>query len=350
MDSIYHYSLTDNTGQLRADLTGALSLELTWQEQGIDVGVFELPVFDPEVSFLMQDDIQPYLLVYRDNADGTREIVLNGPVWHDEINGNIVKAMACSGDIILGKRFTAAQYSPTDLGALLKNFVDTTNSTDGDTGIETNSANITATSSIDVDLRSSPPTIASMQEQFSSQLDGCLSWVVAKEFASGKFCDFYAGPRRGTDQSDDVTFSYGDEVESNCSDMGRVRDKAKMVNVANGYSDTLTSQRTDSASITAFRQLIEYVSFTAEDSQDAINARTQGLIDSASQLVRLAEYSCVPNLDAPRLFDDVDMGSDVTLYYRQGFVEFEAVKRITSYSVSVDMSTGVEIPTEARFR
>jgi hypothetical protein len=313
-----------------------------------------LPVDSIEAAVVCQDTYQPYLQAWIQPDGGTvadRVLRFQGPVWVDEVNAEqgLVMVTAFDPMIYLTKRFTLAQFSPTDLGALLKAMIDTTNSTDGETGIRTNAANITASSTIDLDARTNKPSIASLVGQFQSQLDGVESWVEPITLAAGKMCDFYAAPTRGITRSG-VVFAYGEGTLANCDQMTRTRNKDLMENDSNGYADTLTATpATDATSIAAFRRLVGYTSLTGETSQAVLDARVQGRKDERYTPARIAEYKASPGVDAPQIFEDYEPGDTVTVHYREGELEWKVPQRIMLAKIPVS-DNGELLPAQLDFR
>lgn len=302
------------------------------------------------------DEIDAYVKLYRTIDGGTvndRVLKFYGSVWVDEIQGagGVLMLTALDQLAMLAKRYTDAQFAPTDLGSMLKQMVDTTNSTDGETGIRTNSANITASSTIDTDLRSNRPTILSMADQFHGLLDGCSTWVEPIELTDdGKIGDLHVAPRRGT--SSGAVFGFGPGTDDNCSDMGRTRDKMHVENDAHGYSDVLTSNRYDDTSIAALRRLVGYTSFTGETSQDALDARTQGRLNQRSTRGRVAEYRASLASNAPVLYEDFNIGDDVTLQFRKGRIAWDVQQRVVMAKVKLVPSANglIEQPDSVEFR
>lgn len=301
------------------------------------------------------DEIDAYVKLYRTIEGGNvtdRILKFYGSVWVDEIQGaaGVLMLTALDQLAVLAKRYTDAQFPPTDLGEMLKQMVDTTNSTDGDTGIRTNGANITASSSIDTDLRSNRPTVLSMADQFSGLLDGCETWLEPIELDDGKIGDLHVAPRRGTTSA--AVFGFGPGTDDNCSDMGRTRDKMNVENDAHGYSDVLTSNRYDATSIAALRRLVGYTSFTGETSQDALDARTQGRLGQRSTRGRVAEYRAALASNAPVLYDDYNIGDDVTLQFRKGRIAWDVQQRAVMAKVKLVPSANglIEQPDSVEFR
>lgn len=282
-------------------------------------------------------------------AIGDRALKFYGNVVFDEVvgqsGGDALSIVAADPQVILAQRFASTRYTPQDQGTIIKSMVDTTNSTDGETGILTSSSYITASYSIDIDLRESATTIASVIDQFGNLLDATTVWVEPMEYASGKIGKLYAAARRGS--SSTAVFAYGAGTLANCSTMTRVRDKSKIENTITGISDTLTVTKTNAASIAALRNLVAYQSFTGETSLAKLTARTLGRLNERSTKARVAEYSIAPDVSAPHLFDDFDIDDDVTLHFRQG-VEWQVTQRVVSATIRV--TNGIEYLDSVEFR
>lgn len=290
-------------------------------------------------------DVQAYIKAYRSPTGGDADRVLRvyAPVIVDQVQGaaGLLLATAIEPMEILAQRFTLGQFAPTDLGELIFDMIDETNLTDGETGIRVDHANITATSSIDLDARTNIPSIASIISQFFGMLDGVETWSRPIELAAGKIAELYASPTRGV--VTDALFAYGPGTEANCTDMGRTRNTASVGNDQRGYAELLTQEsRTNAASIAAVRRRIAYTSFTGETSQTVLGLRTQGLVDRFGSRRAVAEYTIAPDENAPRLYDDYDIGDTITAHFSDG-VEWEVQQAVSSAKVIVDES-GIESP------
>lgn len=358
MSASWKFDVVDLNGNplTEGGLTLATNIELNFQMTQPNTFTCSLPLTAPEAQLILSDLTLPFVKGYRTpsggNPDTDQVLQFYGPVWVDQVIGQngIDQLMigAFEPTIILNKRYALNNYAASDLGAIIKSEIDRTNTTDGETGIRTNSGNISASSSIDLINGGNTPTIQSLIEQFANQLDGCEIWTVPIELSSGKICDLYASSSRGS--SSDVVFGYGDTSYANCSAMGRTRDKSKMVNVVNGYTDTLTSQKSDATSVAEFRALVEYMSFTGETTQSALDARAQGRLDNLSTPSAVAEYSCSPvgGDAAPQFFDDFGIGDDVYLHFVKG-IEWGISQRVFSTKIGISQG-GVENVTAIGFR
>lgn len=321
-----------------------------------DLVSFAVPL-DSETAYAViapdvPNDRDVYIKGYRSPTGGEldRTLEFYGPVRVNQVIGaqKRLAIVAAGPDVILTQRPTAAQFPPTDLGLLIAAMVDQTNLEDGETGILTSALWIAASSMIDVDSRQNRPMISAMIQQFAGMLDGVECWTVPMELAAGKIAELHAAPRRGV--VTDVVFAFGDETESNCVDMGRVQDDSKIVNDARGYTDLgLTSQKVNTASVAAIRRLIEYYSYTGETSQAALDARTQGRLDERSTRDAVSQYTAVPTLDAPRLYDDFNIGDTVGLYFREGAAEWDVRQRVRTAKLAID-TNGLETPAGLEFR
>lgn len=318
-----------------------------------------LPISSDEAAAIAGDtETDAYVVGYRTPAGGgieQRRLRFYGSVWVDEVQGaeGVVMLTALDQMAMLAKRFTNAQFAPADLGNLLMQMVDTTNSVDGETGILTDALNITPSSTIDLDLRTNTPTIMSVAQQFAGQLDGCETWVEPIDLASGKMCELFVAPRRGG--ASDAVFGFGTGTEDNCTDMSRTRDKMLIENDVYGYADGLvTSNKFDATSVAALRRLVGYTAFTGETEQTVLDARTQGRLADRSSRAKIAEYRATPASNAPALFDDYDIGDDVTLHFHKGAIEWQVRQR--AMMAKLELRPGGpgeplrEFPAEVEFR
>jgi len=355
MPASWTLALVDSIGRPLTEgglLAHAQDVRILRQRTGAQIVSMLLPATSPDaIAILGAQD--PYIKAYRTLEGGTiddRTLRFYGSVWVDELtsDGDVDMLLVTAIDqlAILDKRYTAGQFVPTDLGLLIKSMIDTTNTNDGDTGIETNVGRITASSSLDMDLRTIRPTIGSIIQQFSSMLDGVETWLVPIELAGTKHSQLYVAPRRGQNRTN-IVFGYGQGSINNCR-LSRVRDKSLVENDARGYSETLSATRTNPTSIAALGRLVGYTSFTGVTTQAVMNARTQGRLDQRSTRDKVAAYSARPTRSAPIPFDEFDVGDTVKLDYRRG-VEWIATARVDTITIVVNRA-GEEILDAITFR
>lgn len=331
--------------------------EFTFQDTGNpDLFACTVPLDSETARAIIAPEItnerDVYIRGYRTptGSELDRELKFYGAVRFDQVLGaqKRLAFVAASPDVILQQRFTLAQFAPMDLGLLVKEMVDDTNADDGETGILTDAAWITASSTIDLDARQNKPSIASMIAQFAGMLDGVECWTEPMELSAGKIARLYAAPSRGG--SSDAVFAFGAETDANCLDMTQSRDRAKVENDVRAFSDALTSAAAvDAVSVAALRRLVALVSMTGETNQSVLDARAQGRLQQRSTLAKVAEYTCVPDTNAPRLFDDYEIGDSVGVYFREGFVEWDVSQRVRLAKIAIDIE-GNERPSGVEFR
>lgn len=353
------FDLVDANGQTVTEAGLSPSGSAYTAQAGSAPAVFEcfLPLSDPLAGLISLEDDAEYLIKgYRTPTGGTvydRELEFYGSIWVDELQGiangvSQLRLTAYDQLATLSKRFTEASFVPSDMGLLLATIIDDTNTTDGETGIELSADYVTASSIIDLDARTNRPSIQSIMQQFLTTLDGVECWLEPIEYTAGKISRFYAAPRRGGAASGAV-FGFGPGTESNCEQLTRTRDKAKIENVVNGYADTLTvEQKLNATSVAALRALVGWQSFTGETNQSSLGARTQGRLSERDTMRKISEYKATVGPDAPRLFDDYQIGDYVTLDFREESVEWNVSKRVVSSQVLIS-DTGVEIPGQVEF-
>lgn len=333
----------NGTGLTDGGIIDAKAASVTVQRGLPRMAQIALPLTGYAASVIAQETFQPYLRGWRTGSDGERVLRFYGPVWVDEAQGSggfdLMMVTALDPQILLGKRFSEAEFVATDAGTIIKTMVDTTNSSDGETGIRTDPGNVTASTSIDYDARGNKPSIQSVIEQLQNQVDGVECWVEPIEYAAGKIGDLYAAPIRGGSDLD-VSFGYGAGTSGNCTQMSRVRNKDVMENDSNAYTDTLAARSTDATSIAAFRAMLGFTSYTSEVDQANLNNLASGRIERFSNMARIAEYKCTPSSRAPALWDDFNIGDSVWLDFRKG-VEFRVRKRVVSAKIDI-ADNGVE--------
>lgn len=282
-----------------------------------------------------------YVRGYRTPVGGTKALRFSGPVWIRQVQGGVnggfdsLMLVAMDPMIYLTKRFTTATITTQDRGAAIKGMIDTTNSTDGETGIRTNSANITASSTISTDYSNAKQDLQSVISDNGTALDGCETWLLPIELTGGKIADLYCGPKRGSIQNNAV-FGYGPGTKSNCNAMSQSEDLTNMVNDVLGFTDTQASNWTNNASIAAYRRLMADISMTGETDAAVISARTKGYLDRHADPASIAEYNLTATSRAPRLFDDFNIGDTVWLDYRKGYVSFQTQQRVYAATLAIN--------------
>lgn len=345
--------------------TVAKSKQFTFQLGAPDIFTCMLPLTSYEASVVASNSETSvaslgkcYVKAYRQGAnESAKTLRFYGPAWIDEVQGggggngvDMLALTAFDPSIMLTKRYTVVADTD-DLGTLLKEMVDTTNTNDGETGIRTNSANVSASSTGTIDYSTQRTLISQVRDSFFNQLDGCEAWINPIELASGKIGDLYVALSRGQD-STWCEFGYGESTAANCRSMSRVRNMSEVENDINASSENLTAaQKTDATSVAAYRRHMSYPTYTGEKIQSQIDARAQGRLDWRKTPERVAVYQAEPAGQAdnlPVLFDDYDIGDTVTLNFNKG-VAFTVPQRV--YSATLDVNDqGVEIPGGWRFR
>ncbi len=356
MGAVWNFGLVDSAGTKIGDgLDEAKGIKLGFQRVGPAICQCWLPLTSTDAQLLAGDSVDAYVKGYRQPEGGgvdDRVLRFYGPVWVDEVVGedSVDQLVITALDplVYLTKRYTNAQYAVQDMGTTLKAMVDTSNSTDGDTGIRTDSGLVTASATADFDLRTNFPTIDAMRTQMSDMLDGPDSWITPTEYAAGKIGDLYIAPSRGGLNTEPV-FGYGNGTAANCRSMGRVRDKSKIENDSRAFSETLTGNKLDATSIAAIKRMVGYTSMTGETSQATMDARAQGRIDQLSSRAKVAEYRAKPSDDAPQLFDDFDIADIVRLVFRKG-VSWDVQQRVESAVLSISDVNRMEQLEAIEFR
>lgn len=331
----------NGTGLTEAGIVDARNRSLTFQLGAPSICSFVVPLTSDISAALGQDTYQPYVKAWREAADGTRVLRFYGPVWVDEIVGDgstdAMMVTALDPSVYLGKRFVdqAVPYTATaeDVGEILASLIDATNDEDGDTGLRVDHANFSGGSVADFDEGANKPSIASIIDRYRQMDSGCDFWVDPIEYAAGKIGECYAAPYRGLAVRD-ATFAYGNGSNANCSSMGRVRNKDNMENEANGNSGLTTIVGEYPTSISAFRRMVGYTSYTDELDTATLTARNTGRLYQRHSPARIAEYRCTPTSRAPRLFDDYDIGDIVWLDFRKGWT-FKVQQRVASAQIQI---------------
>lgn len=349
----WQFWMVDAAGNTLADLSLLQDPNYSTTRVGSSVLQGKLPLTSDAAAAIPEGGA--YIKAYRikpGGSDSDRVLRFYGSLEIDEVEGsNATDSMmvtAYSPDAILENRITTATYSSaTQRGTILQGVIDTAN-TDNDTGIRTNSINIEATTATTVDFSQDKPTIASVFSQFAEALDGCDAEFRPIELASGKIADLYVYNQRGTTNTG-VVFGYGADTIANCTQMRRVRNRRNLENYVEGFSAAVTVTAQETSSINTNRKRYGSVSLTNEASTLEAQARVLGRLASQSTASALAEYTVTTGPDAPRLWDDFNIGDTVTLDFRKGSIAFSVTQRVEAVTVQID-NNGVETISQLAFR
>jgi len=337
--------IVDSAGTGLGVVPYAYELNITYQLNNPDMAQFKVPV-----TSSIADSIEPgstYLKAYRRGVgETTSTLRFYGPVWIVEESGtnsgvDMVTVTAMGIHNYLTKRFTTAQYTSfTDQGTIIKGIIDTTNSTDGETGIRTSVVSTTVGITRKVDYSDAKLPISEVISQFGDASDGCDTWITPIELSSGKMGDLNCAAVRGEFQAGAI-FGYGEKTTANCTTMSRVRTMELVANDVTGYSDNLATQWIDTSSVANYRRLMADVSFTETITSEILDYRTRGYLDLHVTPDAVAEVSMIGGPRAPKLFTDFDIGDFVPVYYQKADIVFYSVNRVYGATIAINEG-GVE--------
>ena len=354
MSATWVFDLVDAIGRsvTGGGLYNATDITLTFQSLAQPSSLqMRLPVDSQDAALILNNPNTRYFVkAYRTRSGGVvgdRVLRFYGSVEVDEISGRDVVITAVDPMVVLAARFTSAVYASQDVGTTIKAIVDATNTTDGETGVQTSSAYITASISQPFDASQNTPSIASVVQEIAQQQDGPDAWIVPQEYAAGKIGKLYVSASRGAASS--AVFGYGNGTNGNCRSMGRVIDRTKVANDIRGTGENVAaSAQTDATSINALGRRVEYVQFVGEKSATVVASKARGRLNRRSKPATIAEYTVEPDYGAPVIFDDYNIGDTVTLDYRNGAVSWTAKPRVVSATVTVN-NAGHEQPAQIAF-
>lgn len=354
MSATWVFDLVDRNG--RGVTSGGLTLarDITITFQGLanpNSLQCTLPVNCKEAALILNNaNTQYFIKAYRTPSGGSilnRSLKFYGAVEVDELNGSDLVLTAVDPLYGLQFRFTTATIASQDVGTTIRTIVNTTNTSDGETGVQTDSTWVTASVSQAFDGSQNNPSVLGVLQDYAKQQDGPDSWVSPIEYASGKIGRLYVSPNRGTNSA--AVFGYGDGTVGNCRSMGRVIDRSKVANDVRPTGDSLVgTPQTNATSISAMGRRVEYVAYTGDTVLASINAKARGRLNRRSRPSTIAEYTVDPDYGAPALFDDFQIGDVVTLDYRNGVVRWTAKPRVLSATVRVNLA-GHEQPADVAF-
>jgi hypothetical protein len=348
------FDLVDRAGRsvTSGGLTLARDITLTFQGESNPNSVqLVLPADCAEAAIILQNpDALYYVKAYRTPDRGSildRRLRFYGSVEVDEVQGKELILTAVDPLGLLASRYALSTVAAQDAGTTIRQLVNTSNSNDGETGIQTNASWVTSSVSLPFDGAQSAPSILAVMQEYSGTLDGPDCWVEPVEYAAGKIGRLYISPGRGVDSG--AVFGYGFGTVANTRSMGRVIDRSKIANDIRASGEGVTAaNQTDATSITALGRRVEYVQYTGEPSVSVVRNNARGRLNRRSRPLLIAEYSCEPDYGSPEIFDDFNIGDTVTLDYRYGNVRWIAKPRVVSATITVN-NAGREQPAELAF-
>lgn len=354
MPASWVFDMVDRAG--RSVTTGGITLasDITCTFQGLGNSnsvQLSMPVDCAESALILNNpDNQYYVKGYRTPSAGTildRRLRFYGQIEVDELVNDELSIIAIDPLETLTTRYTTATITSQDVGTTIRQLVNTTNSIDGETGIQTDPSWVSLSVSQAFDGSQNAPSVATVITEFANQLDGPETWIEPIEYTAGKIGRLYVSASRGVNSG--VVFGYGEGTVGNCAGMGRVIDRRKIVNDIRPTGDAIigTSQ-VDATSVAAIGRRVERIAYTGDTVVSSINRKARGRLNRRSRASNIAEYKCEPDYGAPSLFDDFNIGDIVTLDYRNSRVRWIATPRVVSATVRVN-NVGREQPADIAF-
>ncbi len=354
MPASWVFDLVDRAGRsvTSGGLTLARDITISFQgESNPNSLQLTLPVDCAEAAIILQNpDALYYVKAYRTPNNGSildRRLRFYGSIEVDEVQGSDLILTAVDPLGLLASRYALSTIATQDAGTTIRQLVNTSNSGDGETGIQTSAAWVTPSVSLPFDGAQSAPSILGLMQEYAGTLDGPDCWVEPIEYASGKIGRLYISPSRGVDSG--AVFGYGYGTVANTRSMGRVIDRSKIANDIRASGESVTAaNQTDATSISALGRRVEYVQYTGEVNASVVQNNARGRLNHRSRPLFIAEYSVDPDYGCPELFDDFNIGDTVTLDYRNRRVRWIAKPRVVSATITVN-NAGREQPADLAF-
>lgn len=291
----------DVASKINATLpNGFPRLKAWWRDEPGDTGVLILNApWAPH-----QEDAQDF-----DETSGTMQAAFRGPFW------------------LLEGRDTSATFTAEDAGQLAWSLIDTSNTTEGPTGIRIG----TIAATINRDQAYANVQVAQAITDLAA-MDGGFDFEVSP-VDEGLTCGaFNVYGRQGTDLSDSVVFEYGPGTIGNVRSAHR--ETTPPVNrVLSLGANGLTSDQQDAGSIARYGTFKIIDQATDVTDQASLDARARSLL--RPDMVQVVSFVPDPDL-APQPIRDFWLGDTVTFRARHGSFIADLTPRINVIAPTID--------------
>jgi hypothetical protein len=326
--------LSDLAGTLKARAPQQFRLELARKRNGASTLQLDLNHLDPAAALITPGET--LVQAWRTNADGVRSIKHHGIVWDvstDYASGDMTVVVADPW-ARLAARYTSADFTSTDQGTIIKTLVDSCNSAD-DTGIETDADYIEATTSRDRTYSDGRTVVSDAILSFTQILDGIDVELVPIAYTAGKFARLYVYDRQGS-TTPQAVFGIGPGTVANLSGLSRSRSMEAVATVVNAYGEGgIVSTKTDATQLAALGL------YTRDDTYSEV-LQTTTLAEHAQET--LDNYktpsetvNATPGVNAPMLWDDFDIGDNVSV--EAAFVDQDNERHAFTTTARVEAAT-----------
>lgn len=338
--------LADRNGTDLTFLTLGGDRKLTRQDRGASVLELQVPLTSEQASLIEAGTtrIKAYRLPPDPDGDDEKVLRFNGIVWVTDEQANddgvsYMKVVAVDPyGSTLAKRFTSANAGTVDQGTLLKTLVDSANSV-SDTFVQTDAANVVASIARTIDWSLARKSLAEAFAEIAGAFDG-TDWELRPIDNGAKIADLHVfGGRRGSIR-DEVVFGYGEGTVANCTAFARTSNMDKLATWIQGDGQGgAYFQWTNPTKVTEFGRYERYTSYSdVANVTHLSNLVYKDLVDSYDP-VPIIGFTAGP--DAPRMFDDWDIGDTVRVQGRHGSISVDTAARIIGATVTID-NNGVE--------
>ena len=341
---VWEFVIADSSGAALDFLTLGSNRQLTIQDRGARVLELQVPLTSEQASKIVGGSTR--IKGYRLAPDGTTKVLrFNGIVWVTDEQANdegisFMKVVAVDpfGSTLAG-RFANGNYGSIDQGTLLKQLIDDAN-TVSDTFVQTATANVTTSIARTIDWSLTRKSIAAGFSEIAAAFDG-TDWELRPVDNGSKIAELFVyGGRRGSIR-DEVIFGYGADTVANCTAFARTANMDKLATWIHGDGQGgAYFEWTNPTKVAKFGRYERFSQY--------------GDVTSLSNLSNLVYQDLVRSYDpepiigftagsqAPRMFDEWDIGDTVRVQARHGSINVNKQARIIGATLTIDVN-GVEL-------
>jgi len=335
--------LADETGANTSLLTLASERQVTYQLNGATVIECSLPLTSDAAALITPG--RSRIKAYRRGVDDdTSTLRAYGTIWTmEESAGDSGIGMARIVAVdpygtTLARRHNSTNHGAIDQGTLIKTIIDTANATSA-TFVATDSANITASSSVTIDWTLTPKPIAEAMSDVANAQDGS-DWQLSPVDSGEDMADLIVyGGQRGSTQ-DDAVFGYGAGTVANCTAFKRTYDMEKLATWVHGDGQGgAWFEWTNDTQSAAYGRHEAYIALSDVTAAAQLSALTYR--ELVTRYPPLPVIGFTAGLRAPRIFDVWNIGDTVRAQARYGTMTVDERVRVIGATIAID-DNGVE--------
>jgi hypothetical protein len=326
--------LSDLNGTLKARAPQQFTLELAQQRNGPRTLQLDLNHLDPAAALITPGET--LVQAWRTDPDGVRSIKHHGIAWSVDTNYSTGDLTILVADpwARLSARFTSADFTSVDQGTIIKTLVDSCNSTD-DTGIETSASYIEATTTRDRTYSDGRTVVSEAILSLTQVLDGIDVELVPIAYTSGKFARLYVYDRQGS-TTPQAVLGIGPGTVANLASLSRSRSMEAVATLVNAYGEGgIVSSKTDATQLAALGLYVRDDTYSEVLHVATLGEHAQETLDvhkTPSETVTAA-----PGQNAPMLWDDFDIGDNVSV--EAAFIDQDNERHAFTTTARVEAAT-----------